>query len=158
MLYATQKMKLLINIVLFFILLTNVAIGQSRCDQFPDSSDIFVIVEEMPEGNLDGDQLTELLNHSIDLKNYRLKSIEVVYYGVTINCKGEAFDLEILRPIDPDLDSKIIQVIKSNMSWKPGKFRSNPVDVRLTERIYIVEDRFQILTDKELKKLRKRIK
>lgn len=132
------------------------AIGQSRCDQKPDTAQIFVMVEEMPEPNLDDNQLAELLNSSIDLKKYRLESIETVYYGVTVNCKGQAFDYEILRTIDPDLDSKIIQVLKSNMTWTAGRIRGNPVDVRLTKKIYIVDDRFQILTDKQLKKLRKR--
>ena len=151
-------MKPLISILSFIILISNITIGQSRCDQMPDSAEIFVIAEQMPEANLTGDQLAELLNSSIDLTNYRLELIETVYFGVTVNCKGQAFDYEIMRTIDPDLDSKIIQVIKSNMSWAPGKFRGNPVDVRLTERIYIIENRFRILTDKELKKLKKRIK
>ena len=145
-------------IILFFILISNIAFGQSRCDQMPDSAEIFAIVEEMPEANLNDAQITELLNGRIDLTNYSLKSIETVYYGVTVNCKGQAFDYGILRTIDPGLDSKILQVLKTNLIWTPGKSGGNPVDVRITKRIYIVDDQFQMLTDKQLKKLRKRKK
>jgi hypothetical protein len=151
-------MKTLINILFFCNLLSNIAFGQSRCDQLPDTAAIFVIAEEMPEANLTDDELADLLNTSIDLVNYRLESIEAVYYGVTVNCKGQAFDYEIMRPIEPDLDSKVLQTLKSNLTWTPGIFRGNPVDVRLTKRIYIVESQFQMLTDKELKKLRKKNK
>lgn len=149
-------MKPFIYAVFFFVLISNIAIGQSRCDQMSDSAQTFMIVEELPEANLTDDQIVNLLNSQIALINYGLKAIETVYYTVMVNCKGEAFDYKIPRTIDPDLDSKILQVLESSLTWTPGKQRGNPVDVRLTKRIYIVDYQFQLLTDKQLKKLRKR--
>lgn len=155
LLYSFRYLKTVLNVVFVMVSLPNVVNGQTRCDSLPDTAQIFVIVEEMPESNLNDQQLVDLLNNQIDLKQYSLNPFSTVYFSVTVNCRGEAFNFEILRPLDPGLDFRIIDVLEAALSWNPGTQRGKPVDVRLTRSIHIVDNQFKILTEKELKKLHK---
>jgi len=151
-------MKTYFKIILLSFILLNSVFGQTRCVPIPEGEQVFLIVDEMPVPNMDNAEFTELLNSKIDLSKYDLQPLETVFYGVTINCKGEALAFEIPREINPELDKEIIRVIKSNMTWLPGKFQEETVDVRITERFHIVEGQFKFLNEKQLKKVRKRIK
>ncbi len=151
-------MKIIVKAIFIIAILSNEVNGQSRCDSLPDTAELFVIVDEMPEPNMNDQQLVDLLNNQIDLKQYKLSPLSVVYFGVTVNCKGEAFDFEILRPLEPNLDHRLVEILEANLSWSPGKHRGKPVDLRLTQRIHIVDDQFKILTEKELKKRNKELK
>ena len=52
-----------------------------------------------------------------------------VYVKFVVNESGKVSDAEILRGVDPSLDSEALRVINSLPDFKPGKQRGNPVKV-----------------------------
>ena len=45
---------------------------------------------------------------------------------------GSLTDVQVAKPVDPDLDKEAIRVVKSMDKWKPGKQRGKPVRSRFT--------------------------
>ena len=145
----------IITLFFFFSLLTTLAIGQTRCDT--TDSGIFIITEVLPTPNITYGQLENLLNTSIDINEYTRPDRNWIYLSFIINCNGEDFDYEIYGPIDKKLQDKLIQIIKSNVSWTPAKQRGENVDFQKNFPIKIEGNQFKIL-DQENKNQKKKKK
>ena len=141
------------TLFIFISFVITQAIGQTRCDT--TDTGIFIITEVPPMPNITYEQLESLLNTSIDINEYTALDENWIYLSFIINCKGEDFDYEILRQIDKRLQDKLIQIIKSNVSWTPAKQRGESVDFQKNIYIKIEGNQFKIL-DQENKKQKKK--
>lgn len=123
-------MRLLSILTVFTILTLSVTNAQTRCDTIND--DIFVVTEEMPQSNISFSELELILNSSVDITKFPHPDGNVVYVGFIINCYGEDFDYKVLKPIDKELETQLLSLIQSNMTWTPAKQRNRPVDFNKT--------------------------
>lgn len=126
--------------------------GQTLCDgTLPnDSIHMFIIVESMPEPQLSESQLENILNASINVKQYGLADGTRIYLGFIVNCKGEDFYYHALRPVNDSFEKKLISEVQNNMTWKNGTQRGLAVDVRLTYSIIVENGLLNILDKEEL--------
>jgi len=117
-------------------------------EELDDEVKIFVIVEEMPifrpdicktrkEGDL---ELYRHINASI---RYPVIAQENgitgrVFVSFVVGKDGGISNVELLRGVDPSLDSEAIRVIKNLPKFKPGKQRGKPVKVSYSSVINFV--------------------
>ncbi|HCC51251.1 MAG TPA: energy transducer TonB [Porphyromonadaceae bacterium] len=106
-----------------------------------DENFIFVTVEKMPE--FPGGTLA-LLKWISDNINYPPIAAENgisgrVYCTFTVNADGSVSDVEVARPVDPNLDKEALRVLKKLPKFQPGEQRGKPVRVK-----YSVPVRFQL--------------
>ncbi|MCD8044070.1 MAG: energy transducer TonB [Tannerellaceae bacterium] len=98
------------------------------------STQIFTVVEEMPEFPGGDQELLKFINRSV---KYPVIAQENGIQGrvvctFTVNQDGSVVDAEVVRGIDPSLDKEALRVIGTMPKWKPGKQRGKPVRVRYT--------------------------
>ncbi|MCD7933169.1 MAG: energy transducer TonB [Tannerellaceae bacterium] len=98
------------------------------------STQIFTVVEEMPEFPGGDQELLKFINRSV---KYPVIAQENGIQGrvvctFTVNQDGSVVDAEVVRGIDPSLDKEALRVIGAMPKWKPGKQRGKPVRVRYT--------------------------
>lgn len=136
-------------ILLFF----NVAMGQTRCDTIQE--EIFMVLEVRPEPSVSIAQLEEFLNSSIDLSEYAVEDGVVFYINFIVNCHGEHFDYKVLKPVDEKLESEILSVLQSHVTWSPGKQRDKEVDVLKIMQIRVEKGSLQIVEEKGKKSRRR---
>lgn len=96
-----------------------------------DDSEIFMVVEEMPEFPGGTEALRKYLAQSVV---YPVVAQENgiqgrVYIQFVINQNGEVTDATILRGVDPSLDREALRVVEAMPKWKPGKQLNRPVRV-----------------------------
>lgn len=104
------------------------------------ADEVFVIVEQMPTfpgGDL---ELRKFLAQSV---KYPVIAQENgiqgrVFVRFVINQKGEVTNVEVARPLDPNLDKEAVRVVKSMPKWTPGMQRGKPVKVSYTVPINFV--------------------
>jgi periplasmic protein TonB len=110
-------------------------------ESVPDEE--FTIVEHMPlfEG-CSSDDCTNGAIYQYIMKHvsYPPKAKEnnvtgKVYLSFLVNKKGEVTDVRVERGVDKYLDAEAVRVVKSLPSFKPGKQRGKPVNVRFNTRI-----------------------
>ena len=94
----------------------------------------FVVVEKMPE--FPGGEL-ELLNFINKSIRYPVGAQERDIQGrvicsFIIDKTGKVVDAQVVRGIDPSLDSEALRVVKTIPNWEPGKQRGKPVRVKYT--------------------------
>lgn len=97
-------------------------------------SEVFVIVEDMPEfpgGDL---ALRKYISDNVD---YPVIAAEngiqgKVYVTFVVDKDGSVSNATIARGVDPSLDKEALRVINSLPRWKPGKQRGKPVRVSFT--------------------------
>ena len=106
-----------------------------------DDNFVFVSVEKMPEFP-GGD--AALLKWIADNISYPTIAAENGVQGrvactFTVNSDGSVTDVQVVRPIDPNLDREAIRVLRLLPKFKPGEQRGKPVRVK-----YSVPVRFQL--------------
>ena len=115
-------------------------------EESEERSDVFHVVEEMPEfGN--GQQ--DLKEYILDNTDYPQTAIDdslegAVYIRFIINKKGKVTDSKVLRGVRDDLDNESLRVVSKMPDWKPGKQRGAPAKVR-----YILPFYFKLKSDSE---------
>jgi periplasmic protein TonB len=103
-------------------------------------SEIFMIVEEMPEFPGGDAALQRYLSTSI---RYPVIAQENgiqgrVYIRFVINQNGEVTNAEILRGVDASVDREALRVVQAMPKWKPGRQRNRAVRVSYTVPINFV--------------------
>ena len=122
--------KFLVFIILFSFFYNNVDAQNQRgkkIDPLCDSSshETFIICEEMPKYNLENNELERILNDSLNQIPVHKDGLLVI--SLVVDCIGNTYDYFILRSPDTLISNKIIEALKSNLKWTPGKVRGNPV-------------------------------
>jgi len=96
-----------------------------------EEAEPFVVVEEMPMFPGGTDELMKYLReHTIYpevAKENNIQGKVIVRFCVTP--KGGVDRVEILKPVDPELDKEAIRVVKTLPAFKPGKQGGKPVPV-----------------------------
>ena len=96
-----------------------------------EEAEPFVVVEEMPMFPGGTDELMKYLSeHTIYpevAKENNIQGKVIVRFCVTP--KGGVDRVEILKPVDPELDKEAIRVVKTLPAFKPGKQGGKPVPV-----------------------------
>jgi protein TonB len=106
-----------------------------------DENFVFVTVEKMPE--FPGGDLA-LMKWIQNNMNYPTIAVENGIQGLvacqfTVNADGSVEDVQVVRPVDPNLDKEAIRVLKKLPKFKPGEQRGKPVRVK-----YSVPVRFKL--------------
>lgn len=99
-----------------------------------EESEIFVVVEDMPEFPGGETALRSYINKNV---NYPVIAAEngiqgKVYVRFVVDKDGSVTNAEIARGIDPSLDQEALRVVRTLPKWKPGKQRGKPVRVSYT--------------------------
>ncbi|MBQ21754.1 MAG: hypothetical protein CMD31_13450 [Flavobacteriales bacterium] len=94
-------------------------------------TDVFVIVEQMPEFPGGQDSLYKFLGANIVYPNKAKKDgVEgKVYINFTIEKDGSINEVKVLRGVHPLLDEEAVRVVESFPKWKPGKQKGKTVRV-----------------------------
>lgn len=97
-------------------------------------SDVFVVVEEMPEYPGGNEALRAFLETSVKYPAEALKNgIQgKVYVNFVVTKTGSIANAKVVRAVSPELDKEAIRVVSSMPAWKPGKQRGQNVDVSFT--------------------------
>ena len=103
-------------------------------EQVEPKEEIFVVVEDQPEFPGGNQAMMEFLSNNIkypaEAKEKGIQGRVIVNYVVEKD--GSISEAQIVRGVDPMLDSEAIRVIESMPKWKPGKLRGKEVRVRFT--------------------------
>ncbi len=90
----------------------------------------YVIAEEMPEF-ADGNVNDYINKHLIYPKNAFEKGIEGrVITQFVIDSTGCISDVQVVRGVDPELDTEAVRIMQSMPKWIPGKQGDKPVRVK----------------------------
>ncbi len=105
-----------------------------------DGSEIFFVVEEMPEfpgGDL---ELRKYIGKNVDYPEIAQKNgIQgKVYVTFVVTKNGTIANCKIARGVDPSLNKEALRVVNSLPQWKPGKQRGQAVNVSYTVPINFV--------------------
>jgi periplasmic protein TonB len=103
-------------------------------EEVVEESEIFVVVEDMPEFPGGETALRSFINKNV---NYPVIAAEngiqgKVYVRFVVDKDGSVTNAEIARGIDPSLDQEALRVVRTLPKWKPGKQRGKPVRVSYT--------------------------
>jgi periplasmic protein TonB len=103
-------------------------------EEVVEDSEIFVVVEDMPEFPGGETALRSFINKNV---NYPVIAAEngiqgKVYVRFVVDKDGSVTNAEIARGIDPSLDQEALRVVRTLPKWKPGKQRGKPVRVSYT--------------------------
>ncbi|NOR76200.1 MAG: TonB family protein [Draconibacterium sp.] len=105
-----------------------------------DVSEIFFVVEDMPEfpgGDL---ELRKYIGKNVDYPEIAQKNgIQgKVYVTFVVTKNGDIANAAIARGVDSSLDQEALRVVNSLPKWKPGKQRGQAVNVSFTVPINFV--------------------
>jgi periplasmic protein TonB len=105
-----------------------------------EDSQVFLIVEEMPEFPGGNEALQKYLGSSVKYPSIAQENgIQgKVYIQFVINTKGDVTNAVVLRGVDPSLDKEALRVVQAMPKWKPGQQRNRPVRVSYTVPINFV--------------------
>lgn len=103
--------------------------GQSK-----SRDQVFTVVEEMPKFPGGEAKLLEFINKGIKYPvTAQEKGIQGrVIASFIVNKDGSVSDVEVVRGVDPLLDTEAVRVISTFPNWEPGKQRGQAVDVKYT--------------------------
>ena len=119
---------------------TPVIASYQQVKEEEEESQVFYIVEEMPEfpgGEL---ALRKFLANAIKYPVIAQENgIEgKVYVSFVVGKDGHVSDAWVVRSVDPSLDKEALRVVSSLPTWKPGKQRGQPVRVAFSVPISFV--------------------
>ena len=99
-----------------------------------DNSEVFVVVEEQPSFPGGNEAMMQFLADNIKYpKEAQEKGTEGrVIVNFVVEKDGRLSDFNVVRGVDPLLDSEALRVLKSMPNWTPGKQREEIVRVRFT--------------------------
>lgn len=94
-------------------------------------TDVFVLVEQMPEFPGGQDSLYKFIGATILYpKEAKENSIEgKVYVNFTIEKDGSINEVKVIKGVHPLLDEEAVRVVESFPKWKPGKHKGKKVRV-----------------------------
>ena len=100
-----------------------------------DEQQIFFVVEDMPTFQGQSSDafriyIQQNLKYPIIAQENGISGRVFVQFD--INAKGKIANVIVVRGVDPSLDKEAVRVVKSSPSWKAGKQRGRPVNVRFT--------------------------
>lgn len=103
-------------------------------EDYMDTDDIYVMVENMPEFPGGASGLREWIRSNVKYPEIARKNKVTgrVYVGFVIDKVGKVGEVKILRSINPILDSEALRVVASMPKWKPGIQKGKPVRVSYT--------------------------
>ena len=109
-------------------------------DEIEEDSQVFFVVEEMPEFPGGSLALRQFIAGSI---KYPVVAQEngiqgKVYVTFVVGKKGDIQNARIARGVDPSLDKEALRVVNILPTWKPGKQRGKNVRVSYTVPINFV--------------------
>ena len=110
------------------------AVPVIAADETEEDTEVFVIVEDMPEfpgGEL---ALRQWISNNV---KYPVIAAENgvqgrVYVTFVVDRDGSITNARIARGVDPSLDQEALRVVNNLPKWKPGKQRGKPVRVSYT--------------------------
>jgi protein TonB len=111
-----------------------VPVIQEEKQEDESASEVFVIVEDMPE--FPGGELA-LRKWIADNVKYPVIAAEngiqgKVYVTFVVGTDGKITNARVARGVDPSLDQEAIRVVNQLPKWKPGMQRGKPVRVSYT--------------------------
>lgn len=99
-----------------------------------DQSEIFPIVEAMPEfpGGMEALMkfLSENIKYPASCQKQKVQGRVVVQF--VINKDGSVVEAEVIKPVHPDLDKEALRIVSLMPKWTPGKEKGEPVRVKFT--------------------------
>jgi hypothetical protein len=118
------------GLLLLFFFIGSFALGQQKeelirviCD-----STNFMVTNFPPKLNMTNEQMDAILNQELSFVNQRNDSISFIYISAVISCDGVA-DYECIlgaqSRIDIEFCKNIINILKSNCQWTPGKLKKD---------------------------------
>ena len=99
-----------------------------------DTSDVFMIVEDMPEFPGGTQAMLEFFQSNITYpENCKRDSIQGrVLVTFVVEKDGSITDVEVVKSVHPDLDAAAVNMIKQMPAWKPGRQKGKTVRVKYT--------------------------
>lgn len=109
-------------------------------DELPGETEVFMIVEEMPQYPGGENALRAFINQHIDYPPVaQEKGIQgKVYVSFVVSNDGSVKNAKVVRGVDPVLDQEALRVVNSMPRWQPGKQRGQNVNVQYTVPISFV--------------------
>jgi TonB family protein len=97
-----------------------------------ERSEVFTIVEVMPEFPGGNEKLSTVLSQRIQYPDFaRDNNIQgKVYVQFVVNKDGSISDVKVMRGIGGGCDEEAVRAIKTLPKWKPGEQRGKPVRTR----------------------------
>ena len=98
------------------------------------ASDVFTIVEEMPQFPGGVEALKKFVALSLQYPTIALENgiIGQVYVNFIVSKDGIVTDAKISRGVDPSLDKEALRIVNNMPKWKPGSQAGEPVSVAYT--------------------------
>lgn len=105
--------------------------------QKPDTSEVYVTVEDPPEliGGIEG--LAQEIRYPAAAKASGAEGTVVVQF--VVDERGGVTDEEIVRSVSPELDAEALRVVRQ-ARFEPGTNRGEPVKVQFTIPVKFVLD------------------
>jgi TonB family protein len=99
-----------------------------------DTSEIYVIVDEMPEfpGGMLECQKWIAMNIKYPLRAMQNGITGRVFITFVINKEGKVENVEVVRSVSPGLDAEAVKVIRNMPTWKPGRHNGQLAKVSYT--------------------------
>lgn len=119
---------------------STILVLKEKENTLPETDEIFVIVEKMPEFP-GGEQ--ELRNYIAKAIDYPKPAVEKgiqgkVYVTFVVAKDGSVKNAKVVRGVDPILDKEAIRVVSNLPKWTPGEQRGKKVNVSYTVPISFV--------------------
>ena len=104
------------------------------------TDEIFVVVEQQPEFIGGTTELMKFLSENIVYPSDALidKIEGRVIVNFVINKDGDVSDVNIVRGINPSLDSETLRVISLMPNWKPAYFQGDAVRTKINISVFFI--------------------
>lgn len=134
----------------FIVFIVSLIVGlnlyaQELCN--PNSDEIFVITEIMPEPTPNLKTIEDLINANFNPINCNLQEGDKIAVIFTINCEGEDFDYRVIKFNEDEVDCGLNDFLQSTLTWTKAKQRNYYVDFEGTLVFKIENLKFVLLIE-----------
>ena len=145
-------------VALLFSCLIFPLIGQETNEEKQGESEVFTIVEVMPEFPGGMTEMLNFLGENIDYPKEAQENGETgtVILRFIVDDKGKVDDVTILKSISPSIDEEALRVVNSMPDWSPGYQRGRAVFTYFTLPIRFKLESSNVELSKKEKKKKKR--
>ncbi|MDN3579452.1 energy transducer TonB [Mucilaginibacter flavus] len=98
---------------------------------------VFVPMEIQPEYPGGITKFEEFITKNLDLKGLSISESKRGLVQFTVEKDGSIADIKVVKNISPEIDEKIVQLIKKSFRWRPGIQNGRPAKVAFTIPIAI---------------------